>query len=249
MIYTDSTNKNGLLQRCEFWARMSDGEITGDATLKAQFTANLNAEADMMFTEALLSLDDVELDDKNHTKYPVFTRALVAGQKDYAFTISDRWLKMLRVDVTYDGVNYVRASRVNLNDMGDGIGSDTNESANYSTSAPVYDMKYNSLWIYPLATADEVTAGALVRVEVVRDIDPFTTSDTTQEPWMDRAFHELLAVRATYPWVVTNKSENGSLLSRMEKYIEDRNKLFKKHYGSKDLNGIITIGAVYQNYE
>ena len=38
LVFSDTTNKNGLIQECEFWTNLGDGTISGDTTLLAQFT-------------------------------------------------------------------------------------------------------------------------------------------------------------------------------------------------------------------
>ena len=46
MQLSDTTNKNGLLQECEFWCKLPDGSITGTTLLLKQFVNRLNRAYD-----------------------------------------------------------------------------------------------------------------------------------------------------------------------------------------------------------
>jgi len=89
--FSDTTNKNGLIQRCETYTGLGDGGISGNAVLLKQFTALLNSATYKAITMIFDSQDDWDFDDNSiTTTYPIVTRALVAGQRDYKFT-SVQW--------------------------------------------------------------------------------------------------------------------------------------------------------------
>lgn len=131
----------------------------------------------------------------NKTDYPVATTPLVASQRDYQFD-SISFLKIKRVDVTYDGTNWYRATPFDSGTYQEGLGNDTLVDKNFDKSAPYYDPKGFGLWLYPLPNADDVAAGGKIRVEYVRAYDEFAYDDTTAEPPIDRPFHDLIAIGA-----------------------------------------------------
>lgn len=249
MQYSNTTDKNGLLQRCEYYTLLGDGVITGNTLLKAQFTQSINNHYHRVVNMILESQDEWDFDDINHTDYPILTTPLVAGQRDYSIPASEKVLKLKRVDVTYDGVNYYKAEPIDASELSVGLGNDTNVDAYFSKSAPRYDVQYGSVFIYPLANATDVANGAKARFQWTREIDEFTTSDTTQEPGIDEAFHEMLPLGASLDWLSVNKPQNTAtiqvIISRLQEY-EDR---LKKHYSRKQQDREYKLIPRYVNYK
>ena len=263
MQYSDTSGKSGLLQDCEFWTGLGDAGITGNATLKAQFTSFINRWYHKTITMILESQDDWDFDDYSITSTaPIATRAMVAARRDYSFN-SANWsligreggaagssaaifpLKVSRVDVTYDGTNYYKAEPFDSQQTGLGLGNDTNTDGRFSTTSPFYDIRNNALWIYPLASAADVTAGAKIRVTFFREPAEFATSDTTKEPGFDEAFHRMLSIGASLDWALAKslpvKSELAALL-------QDYERRLKQHYGNKDTDVKYQLTPAYQDY-
>jgi hypothetical protein len=85
--YSDTTNKNGLIQLCEIYTGLGDGNISGNATLLKQFTRLINNAFQKHVTTILESEDDWDFDDSSLlSNYPIATRPMVAAQRDYKFT-------------------------------------------------------------------------------------------------------------------------------------------------------------------
>ena len=155
------------------------------------------------------SQDDSDFDDQRNTNYPVVTTPMVAGQRDYSIPVSEEVLKIKRVDITYDGTHYFRATPFDNGVPAWGFGNPTDEDANMIKSAPRYDVQYNSLFVYPLAVASDVSAGATIRVEWERAVTPFATTDygagsimatSTVIPGIDIPWHPMLAYGAAYEY-------------------------------------------------
>lgn len=250
MVYNDTTNKNGLLQRCEILCGFADGGISGNSTLKAQFTGLLNSAYHKVVTMILQSQDEWDWDDINQTLYPIFTVPMVANQRDYSFSAADKFLKIKRIDVTYDGSTYYKAEPFDINESGYGFGPagstmETTTDGRFSKSTPKYDIRANGIFIYPMASASDVTAGAAIRAEFFREPDEFTTSDTTQEPGIDEAFHPLLAIGASYDYCVGNDLKRAQALKN--EWLEGEMNL-KKYYSSKDEDRNYVLKSNYTSY-
>jgi len=95
--------------------------------IDANMVIDINIWYQKIVSMILESQDYTDFDDNRDTNYPIATRALVASQRDYAFgtalwTLAGKEggagtatqtllpLKIKRLDVTYDGVNYFRAT-------------------------------------------------------------------------------------------------------------------------------------------
>lgn len=195
MQFNDTTNKKGLLQRYERHTQYGDGVVTGDTDLSKVATVDINETIYMMTNEIILSDDNFEWDDPYKSDYPIATTPLVASQRDYQFD-SISFLKLKRVDVSWDGSTYYRADPFDSGAYMDGLGNDDNVDKNFSRTEPQYDPKAFGFWLYPRATASDVASGGKIRIEYQRAYTEFDYTDTTTEPPIDRPFHDLIAIGA-----------------------------------------------------
>lgn len=218
--------------------------------------ANLLIDINIWYQKAvtliLESQDDTDFDDQRNTNYPIVTTPLVAGQRDYPISVSNNVLKIKRVDITYDGTNYYRATPFDDGVTSWGQGNPTNEDVNMIKLAPRYDVKYNAIFVYPLAVASDVAAGAQIRVEWERNITPFTTSDYTVDPndstvilGFDAPFHPYVAYGAA-----ADKSQSDNLPNKEDllKASLDWEQRIRTAYGRKNLDTILALRPAYDNY-
>jgi len=230
MKFSDTTSKSGILQRIEMTLGFPDGAITGDSTQLAYFTSLVNESYYDVITNILASQDTWDFDDTNLTDYPIATTPLVASQRDYQLPTGYYVLKVKRVDVTYDGSTYYQANPVDSGEFQFGVGTATDEDDNFKTTNPAYDLKGDYLWVYPLATSAQVSAGAKVRVEWSRSVDEFTTADTTQEPGIDRPWHELIPLGASVKYASYRSLESAKNLKTL---YDERLFAMRKYYTQK----------------
>lgn len=211
MVFNDSSLVTvGLIQRCEDWTGIGDGGISGDSTTLKKFTAHINEALSDVSIEIMRSHDGFDPDDTNFTDYPAGTFPLTTN-RDYVFPASMNFLSLKRVDVTYDGTNYYKATPIDSSEI-TALGNATAEDANFSTTSPRYDPKSNGFFLYPKATAAQVAAGATARIEFTREFDEFASTDTTQEPGIDRPWHDLVAIRASMKWAAMKDANKYKVL-------------------------------------
>lgn len=198
------------------------------------------------------SQDDTDFDDQRNTTYPVNTTPLLAAQRDYPIPVSTAALKIKRVDITYDGTNYFRANPFDNGVPQWGMGNATNEDANMIKSAPRYDIQYNSIFIYPLAVASDVAAGAKIRIEWERNITPFTAADYTVDPndstvvlGFDAPFHPYVAYGTASDKAISDNLPNKDTLTQDAMDWEQR---LRTHYGRKDLDIMLAFRPAYDAY-
>lgn len=254
MPFSETTNKTGLIQRCEFYTNVGDAGISGNSTLLKQFTALINQEYQKVVTSILNAQDDWDFDDVgttdgstfSYSNYPVATTPLVASQRDYTFPVSLKILKIKRVDISYDGTNYRRASPFDSTETSVGIGNDTNLDGNFDKTNPFYDMKGNSIWIYPLASVADVTNSGKIRIEFFREINEFASTDTTRTPGIDTPFHPMLAVGASLQYALAKNLQNKNDLAALYGDYENR---LKAYYGTKDEDRKYVFKGTGTSYE
>lgn len=198
--------------------------------------------------------DDTDFDDQRNSNYPIVTTAMVAGQRDYSMPVSEQVQKIKRVDVTYDGTNWYRCNPFDNGVPQWGFGNPTNEDANFIQQAPKYDMQYNSLFIYPLATASNVISGAQIRVEWDRAVTQFSQSadfngvamsTSTSVPGIDLPWHPMIAYGAAYEWANAN---NLPQLQNIKQDLVDWEARLRQAYGKKELDTVLSMRPIYDSY-
>lgn len=232
MIFSDTTNLNGLIQRYERHTELGTGVVSGDTNTLKLTTADINESVYDLTNIIIASNDNFDWDDPTKTDYPIATTPLVADQRDYQFD-SISFLKLKRVDVSYDGTKYYKAEPFDSSTYTDGFGNDATVDKNFDKTAPVYDAKAFGLWLYPRADADDVAAGGEIRVEYTRAYTEYVSTDTTKEPPIDRPFHDLIAIGAAlkYPGLTTEQYKKLQIMyqqgvANLESYYGTRNEDF-----------------------
>lgn len=178
----------------------------------------------------LSSTDEVDYDDKNNTSdFPILTTNIVANQQDYSMPAE--MTKIKRVEVTYDGTNWVKANPIDIDEITDS--TSTNDIAdNFSEDAPFYDINSNSVFLYPVPSTN-VTAG--IKIWIDRKANPFTSADVstgTKEPGFDEDFHYLVPLLVTWDYVMFKSKDNGEA-DRILQLVADGEAKLRKAYGAK----------------
>lgn len=230
MVYSDTTSKNGLLQDCEFLTGLGDAAITGNTTRKAQFTSLLNRHYHDFVVQLMLASGWQEFDDPNHgDRGFVKTYNLSANTEYVTVPASDKVLRVRRVEITYDGSVWQVASPLKRGQISEATSTQSDIAQTFSTANPFYSFEGNYIYLYPVPTS-AVTGG--LKVWVVREIDEFTTSDTTQEPGFPEPFHRYLSVCSSLDWLAVNKPKNTTVQyligerNRMAQIMKDYNTSF-----------------------
>lgn len=236
MQFSDTTNKNGIIQRVEDYAGFSDGTITGDTTFLKKVTAHVNETLHELTSDLMLLQDDFDWDDPYKADYPIATTPLVEDQRDYQFE-GISFLKLKRVDITYDGTNWYRATPFDSTSFTEGFGNDTKVDENFEKTAPMYDPKAFGFWLYPRASAEDVAAGAKARIEFSRSFDEFEYTDTTTEPPIDRPWHDLIAIGTALKLPNLNAEQFTKLQPR---YAEGR-ALMKRAYSRRNEDQVLSF--------
>lgn len=222
MQFSDTTNKNGIIQTIERWTGLGDATISGDATLLKQITASVNDAFDEVLPYIYSLTDKPRWDDINHTDLPIGTFNIVSGQQDYSVTADDNSLDILnltgvRILTSSSGLDYESLEKM----TGDDERAETAMSPDSSDMGiPTHYLEVgNVIFLYPKPNYS-ATNGAKIFFE--REPSYFASSDTTKEPGIPKPFHSLLAFIAAHEWLVLYKNDNTTAISRLEKKISDK---------------------------
>lgn len=219
MQYSDTTNKNGIIQRIEQWTGLGDAGVSGNATLLKVVTAQVNEATDELMPLVMSFSDYLAWDDENHTDFPVATTNIVSGQSDYPFAEDDNSLDVLNITnvkilPNATATDYVDLQRIMADDPLAPYAMSPNSDA---TGSPLYYLEFgSSIFLYP---QPDYNATAGIKIYFEREQSYFASTDTTKEPGIPKPFHPLLPKIAAYNWLLINKPSNTAVITRLEAQI------------------------------
>lgn len=207
----------------------------------ANLLNDINIWYQKVATMILEAQTDADFDDANQTDYPIYTSPLIAGQRDYPIPATLKMLEIKRLDVTYDGSHYYRAlpfdnasEKRGFGPLGGSAEMDLEVDRRYIKQSPRYDVKYNSIFMYPLAVQSEVDSGAKIVAEFTRQIIEFTSAQLTTgtiSPGFDAPFHAMLSYGPAFEFAQKmNLPQAKSIFTELQDY-EVR---LKRHYANQD---------------
>lgn len=227
--FSNTTTKGGLIQIIERNLGFADAGISGDSTLLAQTTSDINIALD----EALSNIFEVggtwQFDDSNHTDYPIITTNLVSGQRDYSFTVdgnSNLILEIFKVMVADQNGVFHEIKPVDISSGRAPVNFDSGQNV---TGIPnTYDKLANGIFLDAIPSYN-YTAG--LKIYINREASYFTTSDTTKKAGFAGLYHIFLAWYASYMYAFRKSLPiaNG-FLGEMNKTKE----AMKDHYKSRE---------------
>lgn len=240
MQFSDTTNKNGIIQNIESLCNLADAAITGNSTLFAKITGFVNNAYNKVALALLQADKKWKWDDFNYTDFPRGAATLVASQQDYtlpAATSSGNAATLLGVHkiVVLDTNSQERVlsltnkSEAQLN----------NEYLNTTGLPTVYKLLGNSLKMWPSPNSASVTLTNGLIVYFGRTPTPFTTSSTTAQPGFSAAFHELLQYDAAAQYLLPIKPKLAA--NYIALYTNKLNELIDAYPGMNEDNENIIV--------
>jgi len=183
-----------------------------------------------------------EYDDSNWSNLPLATTTLVANQQDYALDVTVQEIE--RVEVLDSNGNYQRLTPFDQSQLTGEALSEFEETAGLPR---YYDIRGNSLFLYPKPAAASVTTAAGLKIYFSRDISEFTVTSTSTEPGFNGDYHRLVSLGAAYDYCLSNGIEDrkNNIRTEIEQYRTDlqnqtalRDRDFRVKFIPKDNNQI-----------
>ena len=199
---------------------MNPSAISGDSTLLKTFTQRINRSYDKIMP-FLLSLkgETLSFDDSNHTDFPIGVSNLTSGVNDYSFLVDENSNSILNITKVLflpssSATEYVELTRMQLNDELATFALSPNPS---NVGVPTHFMENNNtILLYPKPNYTAVNG---LKILFERQPSYFVSTDTTKTPGIPLIFHELLAKYASLDWLLVNKPDNSTLVTRLEDMI------------------------------
>lgn len=236
MTFSDTTNKNGIIQTMELLLDLGDTGISGNSILFKQMTNLINNDAyDDVIAEILKNEGSWTWDDFNegNALLPVATQNLsvVAGSEvsNYALPTAasnggggssdaSSFLRLIKVQVK-DATGYFQ----NLIPIDEGAFLVPLETLFFSPGFPKYYKQLGtSLILYPAPLATVVTATLGLKIFFQRDKIDFTTADTTKQPGFPSIYHYLLPLKAAETWAgIKGMKQLGLIQEKIAKFTQN----------------------------
>lgn len=209
LVFSDTTDKQGIIQQIEFYTGLGDAGISGNTTLLKQMTGFVNNWYDRIATDILMSDGRFQWDDSNIGDYPIATTNLVSGQQDYTVITDDNvrqiW-KVSRVDAKDSTGNWQQLKQIDQREISQGF------SAYQSTNGTPKEFDWNGFALFLFPTPSYNSTNGL-KIMFQREGKPFSaTGADSQAPAIINAFHYLLALGPAYDFAVANGKENRNAL-------------------------------------
>lgn len=211
MVFNDNSGGQGIVQDTYF-------EATANASSYpiADLTRNANNALDTTVSLILGADGRWQFDSTNATDLPIGTTALVSGQQDYTF--DDEYLVINAVECSDSLGNWTKLIPIDNYDEDVALSDFMTEGG-----VPVYyDKIGESILLYPapnysIAPTDNPVGG--LRAYFQRNIDYFTTTDTTKKPGFAEHLHKYISLYCAYIYACAKGLPiQSSLKSRMEFY-------------------------------
>jgi len=223
--FSDTTNKKGLIQALERATGTLSATTSSYPLLDK--TVDINLALANFFLLATKSEGRFQVDDTNHTDYPVVFFNIVAGQQDYSFTVDENGNQIMdiyKVRVKDSQGEWHTLKQRDLQDENDTPLNDTTQ-----TSRPTeYDLTANGIFLTDIPNYNSTNGG---EIYVNRTASYFVSTDTTKVAGIPDIFQEYLFLRPAYLWCLTNGKPQATYYYRtlygvdgrggMEKDIQD----------------------------
>jgi len=225
--FSDTSQKNGLIQLVEHYTGIGDGGISGDATLLKQVTGLINNWYGIVVGDILDADGRWQFDDFNHTDQPTATTSLVADQSEYSF-ISDEnavpFLRLIDLAVKDTAGNWIKLKPIDP--------AETNQAWDeYKKVSGIpthFDMLGATIRLKP---APDYSQTASLKATFQREPSYFESTDTTKKPGFASVGHIILAMGAAYDWGISKGKANTSIL-RQE--VEQRREEIRAFYSRRN---------------
>ena len=190
-----SSPYRGLVQFYEKEIGANYGDVSGNTTLLAEFTARCNNALDDYFLLLAKSAGTWQGDDINQTDYPIITSNITSGQRDYPFDedvdgnkIKDVQKVLILQSSTatqYEEITPIDELRTELSDI----------LRNTNTGVPFqYGKLSNGIFLDPVPNYS-VALG--IKMIVNREGSSFLTTDTTKKPGVP-VYHEYFYLKPAF---------------------------------------------------
>jgi hypothetical protein len=191
-MFSDLTNKTGIIQACERYCNLGSGKISGDTTLLQDFTNFTNITLSRIWHTVFLATGSWEYDDSNYSDLPQATANLVSGTSKYA--LPSPTLTIKRVEMKDSSGEWFVLTPLLRDEIKVAI-----DEYRVADGLPTsYRLLGDTMEIFPASNYNS-TGG--LKVYFDRGSVSFSTTDTTKTAGFASEYHDLVPLGASLEWL------------------------------------------------
>lgn len=240
MQFSNTSDRTGIVELLEDYTN-TQSSTTSSYPLKSK-TRDINLAYAWYFLLAIKSSGRWQVDDTNQTDYPIITFNLVSSQDNYAFT--DDGSTPANQILDFYSLRIKDASGVwkTLDSIDRVEDKSLIDSYQGTTGTPEkYDITSNGIIFYPTPNYDSTNG---VELYVARTPVYFLSTDTTKEPGIPDMFHEYLALRPAYKFLLRHDMKQAG--NYKVELLEMENSI-KEYHSRRTRNEKPKLKAVVEN--
>lgn len=228
MLFSNSTNKTGLIEDIDFLC----GTTSASYPLVQKVRNINNAYHDV--TRIIWEAQDAwQFDDENRTDLPKITTSLTHGTGDYRVPALSTVIRHIKgIDIQDSQGNWQKLQAIDYNDI-------TQAWDEYQDTAGMpmqYDLEGGYIRLKPAPSSAYVTTSSGMIIWISRDATEFTTASTTSVPGFATQFHKILSLSAAIDF--TRDAGEQRLFIQMKDRLE---KGLKEFYNARNVEKRISL--------
>ena len=162
---------------------------------------NINRHYNKAVIDIIKSEGRMQFDDStNLNSLPEYTFTLVNAQTQYS--LPTNLLKLWALEITTSSGDLLRLQEIDINDPA--MARSVSDFEETDGVPKYYEIRGENVFLYPAPATGQVTMTNGGKMYFAREVDPFTTADTTQEPGFAEPFHRILSIGAAIDWLMVN---------------------------------------------
>lgn len=209
--FSNTTDKNGIIQLVEFYTALGDGGISGNATLLKQMTAQINLAMSEIWHTMWSYQAGWQYDDANQTDLPQATANLQDGIAKVALPTDA--LTVNRIEIKDKEGNFYKITPITERQIGGAI-PEFFETAGMPL---YYRLLGRTIELFPAPATAQVTLTSGMKVYFDRTGVAFASTDTTDTPGFSGEYHDLVPIKASIKWLQVHKPDSPTLSLLMAK--------------------------------
>jgi hypothetical protein len=215
LFFNDTVNQRGIIQTIE--RRLFPGvvgQISGNASLMAQFTAEVNLAKDRFVALTTSIAGHIAPDDYTQTKYPIIYMDIVSGQQDYQILQDQQGNNILNIykiiayDANGNGTELIPVDVLQDDQSGElGAISGFYNGQNTAGAATWYTKTANGIFLQyiPNYTTNGASTGIYgLEIYITREPAYYLVTDTTKLSGFPPIFDDYLALVPAYRYANAN---------------------------------------------
>lgn len=239
MKFSDTTNRDGIIQEFERLTDQGIGTVSGDTDKLKDAVATANRVSHRVWHTIFLATGNWQYDDGNYTDLPSATTDLVLGQRRYS--LPSEALTIHKVEVKDKDGNWYQLRPITKEKITwEGLDDFMDENG-----YPIYYRLVNG--VIEIYAPTNYNQDDSLKVYFDRDSVDFSTSDTTETLGFVSPYHEIIPIKMAIEWLKVKQPQSPTLPILVQDDLKLENSI-REFYGRRFRDYKPRIGRAKRRY-